>query len=151
MCIATINMAHGVRIFHMFISTEKSIYNPNILLHQVPVKIPVEDRELDGVFNFPCESSWNGCAVVMTHGAGGDVNYLHLEKLASHLASTGILCLRFTCRTRNFLYRTECFAAVVVRSMFSNQIINESCAVCESCNIRNDFNNKLNSPGYLNF
>lgn len=85
----------------------------DILLNQVPVKIPVEDRELDGVFDFPCESSWNGCAVVLTHGAGGDMNYLHLEKLASHLANTGILCLRFTCRTRNFQYRTRCFATVV--------------------------------------
>ena len=51
------------------------------------------------------------------------MNYLHLEKLAAHLASTGILCLRFTCRTRNFQYRKECFTAVVVscneiRSMF---------------------------------
>ena len=86
----------------------------DILLNQVSVKIPVEDRELDGVFNLPCDSSWNGCAVVLTHGAGGDMSYLHLEKLAAHLASTGILCLRFTCRTRNFQYRTECFAAVVV-------------------------------------
>ena len=42
------------------------------------------------------------------------MNYLHLEKLAAHLASTGILCLRFTCRTRNFQYRKECFTAVVV-------------------------------------
>ncbi|XP_073249400.1 testis-expressed protein 30-like [Porites lutea] len=41
------------------------------------------------------------------------MNYLHLEKLAAHLASTGILCLRFTCRTRNFQYRKECFTAVV--------------------------------------
>ena len=78
------------------------------------MKIPVEDRELDGVFDFPRDSSWNGCAVVLTHGAGGDMNYLHLEKLASHLANTGILCLRFTCRTTNFQYRTRCFAAVVV-------------------------------------
>ena len=51
------------------------------------------------------------------------MNYLHLEKLAAHLANTGILCLRFTCRTRNFQYRKECFTAVVVscneiRSMF---------------------------------
>ena len=51
------------------------------------------------------------------------MNYLHLEKLAAHLASTGILCLRFTCRTRNFQYRKECFTAAVVscneiRSMF---------------------------------
>ena len=51
------------------------------------------------------------------------MNYLHVEKLAAHLASTGILCLRFTCRTRNFQYRKECFTAVVVscneiRSMF---------------------------------
>lgn len=80
---------------------------------KVPVKIPVEDHQLDGVFNFPFDSSWNGCAVVLTHGAGRDMNYLHLERLAAHLAKTGILCLRFTCRTRNFQYRTKCFSAVV--------------------------------------
>ena len=90
----------------------------SICIKQVIVKIPVEDRELDGVFNFPCEASWNGCAVILTHGAGGDMNYLHLEKLAAHLASTGILCLRFTCRTRNFKYRIQCFTAVVVRVTF---------------------------------
>lgn len=82
-------------------------------LRKVAVKIPVEERELDGVFNFPCQASWNGCAVILTHGAGGNMNYLHLEKLSAHLASTGILCLRFTCRTKNFQYRTQCFTAVV--------------------------------------
>ena len=32
-----------------------------VLNMQVIVKIPVEDRKLDGVFNFPCEASWNVC------------------------------------------------------------------------------------------
>ena len=38
-----------------------------VLNMQVIVKIPVEDRKLDGVLNFPCEASWNVCAVILTH------------------------------------------------------------------------------------
>ena len=78
------------------------------------MKLPVNGGELDGIFDFPTASSWNGYGVVLTHGAGTDMNHHHLEKLAVQLASTGILCLRFTCRTRNFQYRVQCFASVVV-------------------------------------
>lgn len=79
--------------------------------------IPVEDRHLDGVINIPCSSSWSGTAVVLTHGAGSDMNFHHLEKIASCLAQSGILCLRFTCRTPNFKYRIRCFENALVRNL----------------------------------
>ncbi|XP_050975661.1 testis-expressed protein 30 isoform X1 [Labeo rohita] len=36
-----------------------------------------------------------------------------LESLAHALARSGVLCLRFTCRAVNFLYRTRAYSAVV--------------------------------------
>ena len=83
-------------------------------LQILKVRIPVEDRELDGVINVPRKTSWAGYAVVLTHGAGGDMYHDHVDSLTSRLADTGILCLRFTCKTPNFQYRTRCFASAVV-------------------------------------
>ena len=42
------------------------------------------------------------------------MNFYQLCKLAQELASLGIVCLRFTCRTPNFQFRVKCYAAVVV-------------------------------------
>ena len=94
------------------------IKNKSLFLFQIiNVIIPVEDRELDGIINVPKSSSWAGYAVVLTHGAGADMHYTHLDKLASCLADTGILCLRFTCKTPNFQYRARCFASAVVSAV----------------------------------
>ena len=52
----------------------------------------------------------------------------HLDALAKHLCTAGILCLRFTMKTPNFKYRVKCFAAVVVsRLKFKELLI---CTVC---------------------
>ena len=83
-------------------------------LLQIPVTIAVEGRQLDGVLDVPRSTSWRGCALVLTHGAGGDLNFHHLDRLASHAAYTGILCLRFTCRPPNLKFRTRCYVAAVV-------------------------------------
>ncbi|NXO00759.1 TEX30 protein, partial [Rhinopomastus cyanomelas] len=77
----------------------------------VAVKIPFGNKYLDAVFNVPEKSSTYG--VVLTHGAGGDMNFPHLVSLAACLASRGVLCLRFTCKGLNIAYRAKAFKAVV--------------------------------------
>lgn len=69
---------------------------------------------MDAVISPPNLTSWQGCGVILTHGAGGDMHHKHLEALAKHLCNAGILCLRFTMKTPNFKYRVKCFATVVV-------------------------------------
>ena len=86
------------------------------LKFQVPVQIPLDDRRcLDAVVTVPkFKSTWSCFCVVMTHGAGGDLNTAPLSKLAKELSTSGLISLRFTCKTPNFAYRVRCFAAAVV-------------------------------------
>lgn len=53
--------------------------------------------------------------LVLTHGAGGDMNFRHLVSLAQAVAASGHLCVRFTCKGLNLAYRVRAYGAVVVR------------------------------------
>ncbi|NWS63685.1 TEX30 protein, partial [Chunga burmeisteri] len=77
----------------------------------VKVKIPFGNKYLDAIFSVPEKKSTYG--VILTHGAGGDMNFPHLVSLAAYLASRGVLCLRFTCKGLNVAYRTKAFKTVV--------------------------------------
>ncbi|NXK88826.1 TEX30 protein, partial [Formicarius rufipectus] len=77
----------------------------------VKVKIPFGNKYLDAIFSVPEKKSTYG--VILTHGAGGDMNFPHLLSLATYLASHGVLCLRFTCKGLNVAYRTKAFKTVV--------------------------------------
>ncbi|GLC45368.1 hypothetical protein PLESTM_001725200 [Pleodorina starrii] len=62
--------------------------------------------------------SCSGCApvvavVVLTHGAGGDMDSGYLPRLASALAAAGVACVRFTCRTLHLPTRVAAFQAVL--------------------------------------
>lgn len=78
------------------------------------MKIPFGNKYLDAIFSVPEKKPTYG--VILTHGAGGDMNFPPLVSLAAYLASHGVLCLRFTCKGLNVAYRTKAFKAVVVRS-----------------------------------
>ncbi|XP_029892475.1 testis-expressed protein 30 isoform X1 [Aquila chrysaetos chrysaetos] len=78
---------------------------------EVKVKIPFGNKYLDAIFSVPKKKSTYG--VILTHGAGGDMNFPHLVSLAAYLASHGVLCLRFTCKGLNIAYRTKAFKTVV--------------------------------------
>ncbi|XP_067265334.1 testis-expressed protein 30 isoform X1 [Chanodichthys erythropterus] len=80
---------------------------------QENVRIPFEQKELDGVFTVPADVTEERTAMVLTHGAGGDMHIKQLESLAHALARSGVLCLRFTCRAVNFPYRVRAYRAVV--------------------------------------
>ncbi|XP_041898744.1 testis-expressed protein 30 isoform X2 [Corvus hawaiiensis] len=78
---------------------------------EVKVKIPFGNKYLDAIFSVPEKKPTYG--VILTHGAGGDMNFPQLVSLADCLASHGVLCLRFTCKGLNVAYRTKAFKTVV--------------------------------------
>ncbi|OCT95404.1 testis-expressed protein 30 [Xenopus laevis] len=77
------------------------------------IKIPFGEKYLDAVFSVPGASDSVKHGVILTHGAGGDMNFPHLVSLANYLATHGILCLRFTCKGLNLVYRTKAYRAVL--------------------------------------
>ncbi|XP_013887296.1 testis-expressed sequence 30 protein isoform X1 [Austrofundulus limnaeus] len=77
------------------------------------VKLPFGKKDLDAVLCFPTSVRTDvHTAVILTHGAGGDMNFRHLVSLARALASQGFLCLRFTCKALNLSYRIKAYSAV---------------------------------------
>ncbi|XP_048834304.1 testis-expressed protein 30 isoform X2 [Brienomyrus brachyistius] len=73
--------------------------------HEENVKIAFGARSLDAVLSIPGQSAARRAALVLTHGAGGDMNVKHLVSLAEVAAAAGLLCLRFTCKGLNLIYR----------------------------------------------
>ncbi|XP_035507263.2 nucleolus and neural progenitor protein isoform X3 [Scophthalmus maximus] len=79
------------------------------------VKVPFGSKHVDAAVCVPgAPEGKRGVrtAVVLTHGAGGDMNAPHLVSLAHALASSGFLCLRFTCKGPNLAHRAKAYRAV---------------------------------------
>ncbi|XP_036936085.1 testis-expressed protein 30-like [Acanthopagrus latus] len=76
------------------------------------VKVSFGTKCLDAALCFPASDQDVHTAVILTHGAGGDMNFRHLVSLAQALASEGFLCLRFTCKGLNLGYRVKAYRAV---------------------------------------
>ncbi|XP_075334656.1 LOW QUALITY PROTEIN: testis-expressed protein 30 [Odontesthes bonariensis] len=80
------------------------------------VKVPFGTKYLDAALCVPVSVTVH-TAVVLTHGAGGDMNFRQLVSLAHALASQGFLCLRFTCKGLNLVYRVKpCHAVWIMES-----------------------------------
>ncbi|KAF3842938.1 hypothetical protein F7725_001787 [Dissostichus mawsoni] len=77
------------------------------------VKVPFGTKHLDTALCFPSSVTDVHTAVILTHGAGGDMNFKHLVSLAHALASDGFLCIRFTCKGLNLGYRVKAYRAVL--------------------------------------
>ncbi|XP_073425591.1 testis-expressed protein 30 isoform X1 [Dendrobates tinctorius] len=77
------------------------------------ITIPFGDKYLDAILSLPRDCRGVRYGVILTHGAGGDMNFSHLVSLASYLASHGLLCLRFTCKGLNLVLRTKAYNAVL--------------------------------------
>uniref|UniRef100_A0A8C5NEW9 Testis expressed 30 n=1 Tax=Gouania willdenowi TaxID=441366 RepID=A0A8C5NEW9_GOUWI len=71
-------------------------------------------KPLDAVLSVPAAVTSPRTAVILTHGAGGDMNFIHLVSLGQYLASQGFICLRFTCKGLNLGYRVKAYRAVWV-------------------------------------
>lgn len=78
------------------------------------MKVPFGTKHLDAAMCFPASETDVDTAVILTHGAGGDMNFKHLVSLARALASNGFLCFRFTCKGLNLGYKVKAYRAVWV-------------------------------------
>lgn len=78
------------------------------------MKVPFGTKYLDAALCFPASVKDVHTAIILTHGAGGDMNFRHLVSLTHALASGGFLCLRFTCKGLNLGYRVKAYHAVWV-------------------------------------
>ncbi|XP_071771893.1 testis-expressed protein 30-like [Centroberyx gerrardi] len=76
------------------------------------VKVPFGTKHLDAAVCVPASVNDVHTAVILTHGAGGDMNFKHLVSLAHALASNGFICVRFTCKGLNLVYRVKAYRAV---------------------------------------
>ncbi|KAG8586493.1 hypothetical protein GDO81_005390 [Engystomops pustulosus] len=82
-------------------------------MYEEKIHIPFGDKSLDAILTLPRDHSAVRYGVILTHGAGGDMNFPQLVSLANYLASHGFLCLRFTCKGLNLGYRTKAYSAVL--------------------------------------
>ncbi|KAM6934059.1 nucleolus and neural progenitor protein-like [Xenentodon cancila] len=76
------------------------------------VKVAFGTKRLDAALCVPASVKDPQTAVILTHGAGGDSNSRQLVSLARALAGNGFLCLRFTCKGFNLVYRVKAYHAV---------------------------------------
>uniref|UniRef100_UPI00398E53A2 testis-expressed protein 30 n=1 Tax=Pristiophorus japonicus TaxID=55135 RepID=UPI00398E53A2 len=82
-----------------------------VSLETVKLKIPFGEKILNAIYTIPNAPFTHG--VILTHGAGGDMNFHQLVSMTKFLASNGILCLRFTCKGLNLDYRIRAYRAVM--------------------------------------
>ncbi|KAM3933576.1 testis-expressed protein 30 isoform 2-T2 [Leptodactylus fuscus] len=85
------------------------------------ITIPFGEKYLDAMLTLPRDYSGVRYGVILTHGAGGDMNFPQLVSLANYLASHGLLCLRFTCKGLNLIYRTKAFSTVLTYLQFNEE------------------------------
>ncbi|XP_026999425.2 testis-expressed protein 30 [Tachysurus fulvidraco] len=76
------------------------------------VSIPFGSKVLGGALTVP-ETECVQTALILTHGAGGDMNLKSLMSLAQASATSGLLCLRFTCKSLNLVHRVKAYEAAV--------------------------------------
>ncbi|CAH1261480.1 TEX30 [Branchiostoma lanceolatum] len=76
------------------------------------LQIPFDKKHLPAVLTLP-DRGPPRYGVVLTHGAGGDLDHAHLRGVAQVLARAGYLCLRFTCKALNIGYRIRAFTAAM--------------------------------------
>ncbi|XP_069748513.1 testis-expressed protein 30 [Narcine bancroftii] len=82
-----------------------------MMFETVKMKIPFGGKSLDAIYTIPNVPVTYG--VILTHGAGGDMNFHQLVSMTEFLASNGIVCLRFTCKGLNITYRIRAYRTVV--------------------------------------
>ncbi|KAM8854633.1 nucleolus and neural progenitor protein-like [Spinachia spinachia] len=87
------------------------------------VKVPFGTKHLDAAMCFPASDPDVHTAVILTHGAGGDMHFKHLVSLAHALASNGFLCFRFTCKGLNLGYKVKAYRAVWGNALWASMAV----------------------------
>ncbi|KAL2080797.1 hypothetical protein ACEWY4_022650 [Coilia grayii] len=87
--------------------------NPMAECSEETVKIPFGEKCLDAVVTIPDEVAQVRSVLLLTHGAGGDMNFRHLVSLAQAVAARGHLCMRFTCKALNLAHRVKAYRAAL--------------------------------------
>ncbi|XP_072031132.1 LOW QUALITY PROTEIN: testis-expressed protein 30-like [Amphiura filiformis] len=83
---------------------------------QKDIHIPFGDKIIESTISTQKKAAPTG-GVILTHGAGGDMNTAELPQVANHLSELGFACARFTCKGLNLKYRVKVFKAVVEHFM----------------------------------
>ena len=82
---------------------------------EVSKEIPYKLKKIQAVVTSPTTTvGADDLMIILTHGAGGDMNTEQLCFVTKKLVDAGFKVLRFTCKPPNFSYRVKVFMAVLV-------------------------------------
>lgn len=85
---------------------------------QCELAIPYDKKQIPAKVLHPQSAVHSGTGLIITHGAGGDMDTAQIVQLARTFAAAGYLALRFTCRG-NIDHRIKVYATVLVRITFN--------------------------------
>ena len=98
----------------MHISSDLSMpFISNLTYASRDLTVPYKNKLIQSIITKTEGSSEHIC-MILTHGAGGDMNLPQLILLAHHLAKHGFLVLRYTCKGLNLQYRINVYKEIVV-------------------------------------
>jgi len=83
---------------------------------ETALSIDINGKIIDAMVTKPLKHdiAWSKkFCVLLTHGAGGDMNAPQLVTITNHLVKHGFLVLRFTCKPPNFKYRVKIYSAII--------------------------------------
>ncbi|XP_015908204.1 testis-expressed protein 30 isoform X2 [Parasteatoda tepidariorum] len=94
-------------------------------LTEVDFAVPYESKEIPSVLTYVGSCSKDRILIVLTHGAGGDLNTPQLKAIRLFLASQNYVVVCFTCKGLNIKYRIKVFGKVLsyVNEKYSPKMI----------------------------
>ncbi|XP_077993339.1 testis-expressed protein 30-like [Glandiceps talaboti] len=93
------------------------------------VIIPFGKKEIQTKVCCPNSDTLTDYAVILTHGASGNMDHSHLIALSNYLTQKGFLCLRFTYRSPKVENRMLAYKAVVEFLQTSKEYTLKGCFV----------------------
>lgn len=83
---------------------------------EIFLEVPFKDKTIPAridCMSCTTKSLQNKVWVVLTHGAGGDMNTPQLAAVTASLQKSGFIVFRFTCKSPNLKYRIDVFAQML--------------------------------------
>lgn len=89
------------------------------------IQLPMDNgKVVHTVIRTPVKTTtWTNYAIIITHGAGGDMNSTQLMNFVESLHTYGFVTVRFTCKPPNFAYRVRCYKAVLEYCKTNLQVV----------------------------